>query len=269
MIRYHVNNEGNAGICSAKKEKCPFGGETGTEGHFDTLSEARAYYESKSKNKQTYNTLKQPKDKINAKRTKAATSKVIKELKELSEDTDEITRGEVANNPNITKSIAKNLLKDQSSLVSYNIAKNPKIADKDLPKSIIDNLDKETFIARGLSENPNSLAYDTYKKLSSVDDRFISTNLATNINTPQEIVLESLKGFHEVVSYLNVMTPENTNSAILEKCWNVLKEGDTAKITPYDKFLDNPHITIKILKEIVSRPETPESIKNKAKRLMR
>lgn len=47
MIRYHVNKEGNAGVCEANKGKCPYGGLSGDEGHFNTIKEARQYYEKK------------------------------------------------------------------------------------------------------------------------------------------------------------------------------------------------------------------------------
>ena len=42
----HVNPEtGKTGKCRAHKEPCPFGGESGTDNHYDTFEEARAAYE--------------------------------------------------------------------------------------------------------------------------------------------------------------------------------------------------------------------------------
>ncbi len=40
--KFHVNGKGEAGKCSASNGKCPFGGETGTENHYDTVEQAQA-----------------------------------------------------------------------------------------------------------------------------------------------------------------------------------------------------------------------------------
>ncbi len=42
MAKFHVNNKGEAGLCSAIKGNCPFGSD---ESHFDTIQAARAHYE--------------------------------------------------------------------------------------------------------------------------------------------------------------------------------------------------------------------------------
>ena len=43
--KFHVNDKGEAGPCRAITEKCPFGGESGVEHHFDSIEMARADYE--------------------------------------------------------------------------------------------------------------------------------------------------------------------------------------------------------------------------------
>ena len=40
-MRYHINKDFEAKPCRVKTGRCPFGGATGNENHFDTLAEAR------------------------------------------------------------------------------------------------------------------------------------------------------------------------------------------------------------------------------------
>lgn len=47
VIKYHINDDGDVGKCSATQGGCPFGGASGSEEHFETSLEARQYYESK------------------------------------------------------------------------------------------------------------------------------------------------------------------------------------------------------------------------------
>lgn len=41
MTKFHVNDEGTAGPCGANKGKCPFGGKSGSENHYDTAETAQ------------------------------------------------------------------------------------------------------------------------------------------------------------------------------------------------------------------------------------
>lgn len=60
-VKYHVNPKtGDTGICGATKEKCPFGGDSGVENHYDTAFEARAAYEAQQSST-TLKTLKKSK----------------------------------------------------------------------------------------------------------------------------------------------------------------------------------------------------------------
>lgn len=45
---YHVNDEGNAGVCTASKGRCPFGGESE---HFTSEEAARESYENRQEKK--------------------------------------------------------------------------------------------------------------------------------------------------------------------------------------------------------------------------
>lgn len=49
--KFHVNDNGDSGPCGAGKGNnprgCPFGGASGTDNHFDTIEEAKAYSEEK------------------------------------------------------------------------------------------------------------------------------------------------------------------------------------------------------------------------------
>lgn len=42
MAKYHIKKDGTPGICHAEKGKCPLGGASGTENHFNTQAEAQA-----------------------------------------------------------------------------------------------------------------------------------------------------------------------------------------------------------------------------------
>lgn len=42
MPRYHIKKDGTPGVCHAEKDKCPLGGVSGEENHFDTRAEAQA-----------------------------------------------------------------------------------------------------------------------------------------------------------------------------------------------------------------------------------
>jgi DNA polymerase III epsilon subunit-like protein len=44
-MSYHIDNAGDVRSCRARLNKCPYGGESGTEHHYDTKEEARAAYE--------------------------------------------------------------------------------------------------------------------------------------------------------------------------------------------------------------------------------
>lgn len=52
-MTFHVNNDGEAGKCNAKKGNCPFGNENE---HFNTAGEARAFYEGIQSNR-VFNTV--------------------------------------------------------------------------------------------------------------------------------------------------------------------------------------------------------------------
>lgn len=49
MAKYHINDNGVTAECGAAKGKCPFGGVSGVENHFNTPKEARTAYEAKMK----------------------------------------------------------------------------------------------------------------------------------------------------------------------------------------------------------------------------
>lgn len=40
MVKFHINKHGLATPCKAEKGKCPYGGDSGNEGHFDNLEDA-------------------------------------------------------------------------------------------------------------------------------------------------------------------------------------------------------------------------------------
>lgn len=43
MSKFHINKHGVPAPCKATKGNCPFGGESGSENHFDTVEDAQAY----------------------------------------------------------------------------------------------------------------------------------------------------------------------------------------------------------------------------------
>lgn len=48
MTKYHINKKGIITICKAIKGNCPFGDNSETENHFDTLEEAQAFADKKN-----------------------------------------------------------------------------------------------------------------------------------------------------------------------------------------------------------------------------
>lgn len=43
MTKYHVNAKGVPAICSARNGRCPYGGDTGSENHFESKEEAQKF----------------------------------------------------------------------------------------------------------------------------------------------------------------------------------------------------------------------------------
>jgi len=41
MTMYHINSQGVPAVCKAKSGKCPFGGESGKDNHFDSFEDAQ------------------------------------------------------------------------------------------------------------------------------------------------------------------------------------------------------------------------------------
>lgn len=75
--KFHLNPAtGSVSRCSAKT-KCPFGGKTGAENHFDSIAEARADFENKMKNQTVPEATKE-------KPSRARKTLVQKELESLS-----------------------------------------------------------------------------------------------------------------------------------------------------------------------------------------
>jgi hypothetical protein len=46
MSRFHITRDGDVGPCRALKGNCPFGGESGSENHFDSVQEATEAFEA-------------------------------------------------------------------------------------------------------------------------------------------------------------------------------------------------------------------------------
>lgn len=46
MTKYHISPTGEASKCRATVKSCPFGGDSGTENHYDSMEEARTAYEN-------------------------------------------------------------------------------------------------------------------------------------------------------------------------------------------------------------------------------
>lgn len=44
-MRYHINSTGDPRLCSARTRACPYGGESGSENHFESVEEARKHVE--------------------------------------------------------------------------------------------------------------------------------------------------------------------------------------------------------------------------------
>lgn len=55
--KFHINDKGEVGKCTAKK-KCRFGGESGVDNHFSTMKEAQDSFEKDNKNRMFSNVSK-------------------------------------------------------------------------------------------------------------------------------------------------------------------------------------------------------------------
>ena len=61
MTMYHINKNGVPSVCKAKPGNCPYGGEGGSENHFDNIEEAQKFIDNK--HEKEFNLL--PVDKLN------------------------------------------------------------------------------------------------------------------------------------------------------------------------------------------------------------
>lgn len=90
MARFHVSPEG-PGKCGATKGKCPYGGESGDENHFDSLGEAEAHFAEKMKHVARPNLEKRakypltPEEKALRRKNYDAAAELVKERAEAGE----------------------------------------------------------------------------------------------------------------------------------------------------------------------------------------
>lgn len=49
-MKYHIKKDGTPGVCHAENGKCPLGGDSGTENHFNSEAEAQTFIDNKNAN---------------------------------------------------------------------------------------------------------------------------------------------------------------------------------------------------------------------------
>lgn len=255
MIRYHINNTGNITKCRATKEKCPFGGDTGTEEHFDTREDARAHYESKMKESSLTVLQKKTPNANNKKTTKEELDKQARELinhkvnnlrtELLKLDKKEYSHEVITDINSILKSFEKIdcskdkaienflVLADDFQIQGHTslVFENQKIAKAWFTAS---DMLSETIISVQ-EENSNNLKKELVKK---VKENVQNTKSSRKIENASEAIREDLKNKIEIARKLKL----NNNKELLKElkqAENKLENSQKsyAKITDEEKIV--------------------------------
>ena len=215
MAKFHINEKGEPGVCSAKVS-CPYG-DLNTQ-HYPSKEVARKAFElslagqtlkelGKISEKKTLHSLDVASSSVRTDdRIRAAINPTNSQenLDKLSQDEDPIVRGAVALNPAINSKIEKLLSLDKSSYVRSNLAQ-------------IVGLDPKTYIT--LEEGAFSL-----KNPNDID---VLKNLAKNPGTPSVV--------------LNVLST-SSNSEVVEM---VSKVPDLS-VVAITNLVRNPQLDVKL-----------------------
>lgn len=246
--RFHVGTRGPA-ACSAQKGNCPFGGESGSENHFSSLSAAaEAFEDSMGGSLSTplskdavgfddYDAIpalmveaageNTPRGRMNqlakhddpaVRRVVATSSKAsVSLLRRLAEDSDEETRAYAAGNENNSEENLSKLMEDKSSMVVAAAAANPKT-----PRAAIEKADVEGSLSVAMSvaaNNSGNVSVRMFKKLSKLDDNEVQDRLASNSAAPEVVVTNAIVGARQANSLMEFHP--NPPASAVEAAWRV------------------------------------------------
>lgn len=277
--RFHIGTRGPA-ACSAKKGNCPFGGESGSENHFNSLSEASAAFEDSmggslstplSRDAEGFDdhdaipaliieaasdntprgrmTQLAKHDDPSVRRVVATSSKAsVSILRRLAEDSDEETRAYVAGNENTSEENLVKLMEDKSSMVVAAAAANPKT-----PRAAIDKADVEGSLAVAMSvasNNSGNVSVRMFKKLSKLDDNEVQDRLASNSAAPESVVTNAIIGARQANSLMEFHP--NPPASAVEAAWKVhTAEG---RVPDVDLYLETDSTPQSVLDAIGADP---------------
>lgn len=276
--RFHLGTRGPS-ACAAVKGNCPFGGESGSENHFNTLAEAAGEYETSMGGSLSKPLQKDDFDDVNdvdslimeasdenisrgrmgilAKHEDSAVRRVVAVspkasvslLRRLASDTDEETRAAVASNENTSEENLSELLEDKSTLVAVAAAGNHSTPRAALGKI---DVDKSRSMAMAVASNTSgNVSVRMFKKLAKIDDNEILTRLASNGSAPDSVVTDSVVGFRQATALME--SHPNPPAAAVEAAWRV--HSAEGRVPNAELYLAHDSTPEHIRNEILSNPK--------------
>lgn len=251
--RFHLGTKGPS-PCAAVKGQCPFGGESGSENHFNTLSDAAAAYESnmggqvsvalqkdgtpenkdvdkliieaadENISRSRLGQLAKHEDPV-VRRVVASSPKAsVSLLRRLATDPDEETRAAVASNENAPEESLRNLCEDESHQVLAAVAGNP-----NTPRGVNDGMPVRDSLVVAMSlasNNHGNVSVNMFKTLAKIDDGEVLARLASNGKAPRRVVAESIVGMRQADSLME--SHPNPPQEAIEAAWRVHSSGNRA-----------------------------------------
>jgi len=183
----------------------------------------------------------------------------IEILEELSKDNDEYVRSGVGKNPNTPIEILEEFSKDKNEDIRYSVAVN-----SSTPKVILEKLlvDSKAIVRGGVKFNPSAyLSTDLVnkfeisdlsftakrchdvlllEKLSTINDQFVRSNVADNVNTSTKVLNKLSKDDDEYVRYAVANNINSSMKLLIELSQDkdsLVREGVASNIFTPNKAL--------------------------------
>lgn len=279
--RFHLGTRGPS-PCAAVKGNCPFGGESGSENHFHTLTEAAAAYETSMGSSLSAPLQKDGLDDsldvdklimeaadedisrgrlgILAKNEDPAVRRVVASspkasvslLRRLAKDSDEEVRAAVASNENTDEVNLAELLSDKSSLVASSAAGNA-----GTPRTALAKVDVESSLTLAMavaSNNSGKVNVRTFKKLVKLDDNEVLNRLAANGAAPDAVVTDAVVGVRQATTLME--SHPNPPASAVEAAWKV--HTADGRVPNADLYLSHDSTPDHIRNEILKNSEMTE-----------
>lgn len=276
--RFHLGTRGPS-VCEAVKGNCPYGGESGSENHFNTLAAAAGAYEtsmggslSKPLQKEGFDdvsdvdsliieaadeNISRGRMGILAKHEDPAVRRIVAAspkasvslLRRLATDTDEETRAAVASNENTSEENLAELLEDKSTLVATTAAGN-----HGTPRAALGKVDVDSSLALAMAVSSNSsgnVPVRLFRKLVKLDDNEVLNRLAANGAAPDSVVTDSVVGARQATTLME--SHPNPPASAVEAAWRV--HSAEGRIPNADLYLSHDSTPKHIRDEILSDPK--------------